>query len=177
MAIITITILLSNTGIAIFCIAMIPDLAAVEHYSWVIYLELSLICFGDVWLAIWLNYYVHKSRRTSRDSEATSILNTLLVYMVNTGSLCGIFAVMSLITYAALPNTFLDFAFLFVFTPLYSNALFATLNVRSWSHAGIDDAQVPIMTINGNPTIPVAFADAPPPEMHIHVDKEIVRTG
>ena len=30
------------------------------------------------------------------------------------------------------------------------------------SDGGVDSARAPVMTINGNPTIPVAFADAPP---------------
>lgn len=57
---------------------------------------------------------------------------------------------------------------------LYANALFSTLNVRTWECAGVDNARVPMMFINGSPTIPVAFADAPPPEMKIQVAMEVV---
>jgi len=35
---------------------------------------------------------------------------------------------------------------------------------------------VPVMTVNGQPTIPVAFADAPPPEVEIHIDREVIKT-
>jgi len=159
---ITAAILLTSIGLCVFCFLKIHDVFDAEHYSWVVYLELCLVCFGDIWLAIWLSYYLKNNRKLSRVREETSMLNTLLVYTVNTGSFCSVLSVVCLISYATLPDTYFDFAFLFPFTTLYANAMFATLNVRNWSHAGIDDARVPIMTVNGDPTIPVAFADAPP---------------
>jgi len=102
------------------------------------------------------------------------ILGTIFVYTVNTGFLTGLFSVLSLIMFAALPNNTLWLGFFFLVGKLYTNAMFATLNVRTWSHAGIDDSKVPVVTVNGNPTIPVAFTDAPPPELQVHIEKEVV---
>jgi len=177
MVIITSLILLSSIVLSILGFMKVHTTTAMQRYSWAIYLELSFVCLGDIWLALWLNYYVTNTRKITRARESTSIFNTLLVYTVNTGSLNSILSVLCLITYAKLRTTYADFALLFLLTPLYVNAMLSTLNVRNWSYAGVDDAQVPIMTINGNPTIPVAFADAPPSEVHIHVNKEVVMTA
>lgn len=78
--------------------------------------------------------------------------------------------------FAALGDTSLWLAFYFPVGKLYANAMFATLNIRTWSDAGIDNTKVSVVTVNGNPSIPVAFTDAPPPELYVHVDKEVIET-
>lgn len=173
--IITATILVSGIGTAIFGLIKIPNVISLQDNAWTLYFAIACVTFSDVWFAVWLTYYIIKARKSNR-TRGSSVLNTILVYTVNTGTLSSIFSVLTLIMYAKLQNTYLYMTFFLPLGKLYTNAMFATLNVRNWSHAGIDDSKVPIMTVNGNPTIPVAFTEAPPPEVRIHVDEEVIKS-
>jgi len=63
--------------------------------------------------------------------EATSsALSELMIYAINTGALVGLLTIAELVTFAALPGTLIFQALYFILSPLYQNALLATLNAR-----------------------------------------------
>lgn len=169
--------LVAAIGLVTVGLLRVPNVFSLRHYSWLIYVSLSLVAVGDIWFAIWLIYYVRKTRSSTVDRDALSLINTALVYTINTGGLTAVLSVLVIVMYSRLSNTYLYIAFFIPLDKLYTNAMFATLNVRSWSQAGIDGAKVPIMTINGNLAIPVAFADPPPPEINIYVNEEVVKAS
>jgi len=173
--ILSMVVLVNAAVLATLGMIKIPNVFILRNYSLNIYLAFSSVILGDVVFATLLAYYIWRARRLNRNGESSPVLDTAMVYMVNTGLICSVLAIICLVMYAAFPNTYWYIAFLVPQGKLYVTAMFSTLNTRTWSHAGVDDARVPIMTINGNPTIPVAFADAPPPEMEVHVDREVIK--
>lgn len=173
----TLTIVVNGIALAGLGFAGVyPDVPTLKHRQWPFYLGFSLMAVADVYFAAWLTHYIRKTRVTNKTYGPSSVLNTILVFTVNTGTLTSILSILCLIAFAAIPNTLVYLACFFPSSKLYVNAMLATLNVRNWNNAGIDNAKVPVMTVNGQPTIPVAFADAPPPEVEIHIDREIIKT-
>ncbi|KAE9407382.1 hypothetical protein BT96DRAFT_131417 [Gymnopus androsaceus JB14] len=67
------------------------------------------------------------------------VINRLILFSINTGSLTSICAVGSLIFILALPNTFAYFAFYFIIGRFYVNSLLATLNARKRLLRGSSD--------------------------------------
>lgn len=172
----SLTVLILGSYLTLLSLGLmkIDSVLAIHKYSRNIYLTFSLVVAGDVAFTCCLTYYLRKGRR-SLPRETVSVVNSLFVYSINTGAVASVLSVLTIVTYAKSPNTLWYLVFITPMGKLYANALFSTLNVRSWDHAGIDDARVPMMMINGNPTIPVAFADAPPPEMEIQVSTEVLK--
>ncbi|OBZ71785.1 hypothetical protein A0H81_08279 [Grifola frondosa] len=115
----------------------------------------GLAAAGDVLIAAILCTMLHRSRTGFKSSD--SLINRLIIFSVNTGLLTSICAVLSLVTIAALPNTFIYICFYFtlgrreslpsapkkfLINPstnaktiacwtVYSNSLLATLNARA----------------------------------------------
>ncbi|KAI0807244.1 hypothetical protein C8Q74DRAFT_1362770 [Fomes fomentarius] len=83
---------------------------------------------GDVLIAAILCTILHQSRTSF--SRSNTLINKLMVFAVNTGLLTSICACISLITFWALPNTFVYITFYFLIGRLYANSLMATLNAR-----------------------------------------------
>ncbi|KAI0713215.1 hypothetical protein C8Q76DRAFT_730655 [Earliella scabrosa] len=83
---------------------------------------------GDVLIAGILCTILHNSRTSF--SRSNTLINKLMVFAVNTGLLTSVCACISLITFWALPNTFVYITFYFLIGRLYANSLMATLNAR-----------------------------------------------
>lgn len=83
---------------------------------------------GDILIAAFLCIFLQQSR--TGFSRSDNLINTLMLYSINTGLLTSICAAMSLISIIAWPDTFIYVAFYFVVGRLYCNSLLATLNAR-----------------------------------------------
>ncbi|KAI0791246.1 hypothetical protein C8Q75DRAFT_67192 [Abortiporus biennis] len=70
------------------------------------------------------------------------VINTLMTYMINTGLLTSICALLCLITFITLPGRYVYFAFYFVLSKFYVNALLATLNSRGALRQLMESKQV-----------------------------------
>ncbi|KAI0034412.1 hypothetical protein K488DRAFT_45459 [Vararia minispora EC-137] len=89
----------------------------------------ALTAVTDVAIAAVLCFLLQKSRTGFRRRSDT-LITKLIIFTVNTGLLTSIDAIVSLISYACKPNTFIYICFFFALGRLYSNSLLATLNVR-----------------------------------------------
>ncbi|OCH89905.1 hypothetical protein OBBRIDRAFT_793802 [Obba rivulosa] len=83
----------------------------------------------DSIIAIAMTRLLFSFRTGFRDTD--SILQTFVMYSINTGVLTIIFVLLSLICYVVIPTSFAFLAFNFVFGKLYLNSLLGTLNARS----------------------------------------------
>jgi len=74
-------------------------------------------------------YYLQKSRSGHKGSD--NIIDTLIVFTVQTGAITFSASTAHLITFLASPSTAVHFAFHFVLAKLYTNSLYASLNTRA----------------------------------------------
>lgn len=72
---------------------------------------------------------MNQSRRGIKSSD--SIINTLMIFSINTGAITGSASAAHLVTFLASPATGVHFAFHFVLPKLYTNAVYASLNTRA----------------------------------------------
>ncbi|KAF8429860.1 hypothetical protein L210DRAFT_3418640 [Boletus edulis BED1] len=66
---------------------------------------------GDLYLAVVLCYYLFKSRTGFRRTD--SLLNTLITYIITTGLLTSVDAILGTILYAVMPTNYIFMAFYF----------------------------------------------------------------
>ncbi|KAI0368172.1 hypothetical protein BV20DRAFT_1054168 [Pilatotrama ljubarskyi] len=110
----------------------IPSYADISHFSWSLYLGLSVEATVDLIVAlaqcVLLRSFETGIRRTDM------VIRVLITYSINTGLLTSMCAIGALVSYAAQPSKFIYFAFYFVLSKLYVNSLLATLNARGSLH-------------------------------------------
>lgn len=75
------------------------------------------------------NDSIHQSRTSMNGSE--NIINTIIVFTVNTGALTCSASTAHLVFFLASPNTGIHFTFHFMLAKLYTNSLYASLNSRA----------------------------------------------
>ncbi|KAJ3740316.1 hypothetical protein EV360DRAFT_90423 [Lentinula raphanica] len=107
----------------------------------------ALAAAGDVLIAATLAWVLQQSKTGSQKSSSFTsfygfdsiltaktrldkILNKLTIFVINTGMLTSLFALGSLISILAAPNTFIYMSFFFCMGRLYTNAILASLNAR-----------------------------------------------
>lgn len=88
---------------------------------------LNAVC--DIMISIAMVYLLHKSRTGLKQSN--TMINRLVIFVVNTGLLTSACATLALILLLASPNTLIYAVFFFTTPRLYANSLFATLNART----------------------------------------------
>jgi len=91
-------------------------------------LQVSFGIAGDLLIGFTLCYYLFKSR--TGVGRTNQILNTLIIWTVNTGLTMAITETCVLITFLASPYTFVFIAIHFFVSKVYSNSLLASLNNR-----------------------------------------------
>jgi len=82
----------------------------------------------DVLIATSLVYLLHTARTGFKKSD--TMINKLIVFVVNTGVLTTLCAIAALISLVASPNTLIYASFYFCIGRLYTNSFMATLNAR-----------------------------------------------
>ncbi|KAH8113594.1 hypothetical protein DFH11DRAFT_310110 [Phellopilus nigrolimitatus] len=88
-----------------------------------------------------LVFLLQRSRTGFKGSE--SIINRLIVFVINTGLTTGISAVMVLVMSLVLPSTLIYMFFYFNITRLYVNSLLAMLNYRKTLRGSLEDSTEP----------------------------------
>ncbi|KAF8067014.1 hypothetical protein FPV67DRAFT_1224385 [Lyophyllum atratum] len=91
----------------------------------------------DILIAATLCIMLNNARTGFKKSD--TIINRLILFVVNTGILTSCCAVASLVSLLASPNTLIYACFYFCIGRLYTNSLLATLNARKSLTGTIDD--------------------------------------
>ncbi|KAF5337684.1 hypothetical protein D9757_012731 [Collybiopsis confluens] len=101
------------------------------------------IFFTDVIIAASLCFFLLRSKTGFRHSD--TLINRLVIFIVNTGLATSICAVASLICLVASSDTLLYAPFYFCIGRLYSNSLLATLNARKGIRNGSEESSEHMM--------------------------------
>jgi len=99
--------------------------------------------FEDCCIALSLSYFLYKAR-SDISSQTNSTVRVLILYTVNTGLIATIFSVICIVTYAAIPRSFVYLTMFLPMSQLYINALLASLNARNWLRSDLGDVQIPL---------------------------------
>ncbi|EKM52519.1 uncharacterized protein PHACADRAFT_211768 [Phanerochaete carnosa HHB-10118-sp] len=118
------------------------------NVGWLFFFALGTNIVEDLVIAIALCFYIHRMRShilryvsfhvlippilAESILRSSSVVNILMVYMVNTGLLTSLLCVAIVITRACWPDTFIFFGLSLPLSNLYSNALLGSLNARDW---------------------------------------------
>ncbi|EAU86310.1 hypothetical protein CC1G_08034 [Coprinopsis cinerea okayama7 len=103
----------------------------------------------DAFIAVALCLLLHRLRTGFSSSD--SLINTLIVYAVNTGALTGFISFVTLLVYNVFPNSFYFMTFYFLLGKLYAISLLCTLNTRrSIRGKGTDQAEPPTVNTSGH---------------------------
>jgi hypothetical protein len=93
---------------------------------------LSLGVATDIFTAASLSYFLHRMRTGYKRSD--TLINRLIIYSVNTGTLTSVFSVAVLVSYNLMPDNLIFIALYFILSKLYANSCLATLNTRRFVH-------------------------------------------
>jgi len=97
--------------------------------SWLLYIALGSVVLADILIATSICVLLYHSRSGFKSSD--SLVNTLMLYSINTGMLTSFCAMACCITFAIWPRTFVFMGIYFVLSKLYINTILAVLNTRS----------------------------------------------
>jgi len=108
-------------------------------------IALSLGVVTDVFTAASLSYFLHKMRTGFKRSD--TLINRLIIYSVNTGTLTSVFSATVLATYNMMPTNFVYISLYFILCKLFANSCVGTLNTRRFVHGrGTDNEEGTIPT-------------------------------
>ncbi|KZP24967.1 hypothetical protein FIBSPDRAFT_821263 [Athelia psychrophila] len=99
----------------------------------------GLAATADILIAIIMCTVLQRSRTGFKNSD--TMINSLILYTLNTGLLTSMCALAALLSLELAPSTFIYIAFFFNVGRLYSNSLLATLNARQSIRAGLNQPQ------------------------------------
>ncbi|KJA25048.1 hypothetical protein HYPSUDRAFT_434943 [Hypholoma sublateritium FD-334 SS-4] len=96
--------------------------------SWILYTALGSSIVVDGLITVSLCMLLEGIRTGYRSMD--SLVNTLMLYSINTGLLTSLCATACFVTFAIWPHQFVFMGFYFVLSKLYINSLLAVLNTR-----------------------------------------------
>jgi len=105
----------------------------------------ALSTTADVIIATSLCILLNKARTGYKRSD--TVINTLIVFVVNTGVLTTCCAVASLISLCLSPNSLIYASFYFCIGRFYVNSFLATLNARNSLKGNVDDTSYMMMSL------------------------------
>ncbi|RDB29940.1 hypothetical protein Hypma_013791 [Hypsizygus marmoreus] len=105
----------------------------------------ALSTTADVLIAATLCLMLHRARTGFKRSD--SMINKLMLFVVNTGVLTSLCAIGSLISLIVSPNTLVYASFYFCIGRLYTNSFLATLNARKSITGRVDDVSHMLVSI------------------------------
>lgn len=126
----------------------VPNFPAYATVNSLVYLGLGVTIATDFCIAVSLCYLLRKLRGRAL-SRTHSMVNNLMVYVINTGLLTSFVCIATLVTRITMPNNFVFVALFYSLGSLYSNALLGSLNARDWFRGGSAKGQIsiPLSTI------------------------------
>ncbi|OCH96040.1 hypothetical protein OBBRIDRAFT_358976 [Obba rivulosa] len=102
-----------------------------HHFNWVVYAGFISEMTINIVITVAQIVCFRRLRVTVRGRSVDILLHTLIVYSIDTCFVTSVCSVMDLVFFLALPGTLLYFAFYFVISKLYFNAMLANLNART----------------------------------------------
>ncbi|KAJ8090019.1 hypothetical protein PM082_018598 [Marasmius tenuissimus] len=122
-------------------------------------LSLASGAVADLVTALTLCYYLQKFRTGFRQTD--TVINTLMMYTINTGGLTSIMSILTVVLYNIAPLSFQFMGMYFVLSKLYAVSLLCSLNMRtvvSGHGTEEEDSANPASGGRGNrPQAPVAY--------------------
>jgi len=106
----------------------IPSFPDLKRIAGLMYLTFGVGTGSDLSLALALSWFLYRSKTGFRSTD--SLIQSLLIYAVNTGMIVAIDAALGLILYILMPNNLIFLGFYLLLSKLYVNAYLATLNAR-----------------------------------------------
>ncbi|KDR85944.1 hypothetical protein GALMADRAFT_235123 [Galerina marginata CBS 339.88] len=100
-----------------------------HHFLWLFSMGLGLSCAVDILITLSLFYLLRQKRRQS--IMLHSIIDSLILYAFEIGSLTSAATVASMLCWVILDNSLIFLGLHFVVGKLYANSLLATLNARN----------------------------------------------
>jgi len=129
----------------------------------------------DVSIAVSLCYLLHKARTGFKRSD--SIINKLIIFVVNTGMLTTFCAITTLVCLIASPHSLVYATFYFCIGRLYTNSFLATLNARKSLSNNIDDSNNIMMSMSPSVLNPQGTTNGKTQNIAIHIDTSVVKSG
>ncbi|KAF9039256.1 hypothetical protein BJ165DRAFT_1531341 [Panaeolus papilionaceus] len=127
--IILIAIVTVGAGVAFASLAFIgKTFSYFPHISYLMYMALGLAVAADILIAASLCFSLSKTRTGFKQTD--SVVNVLMMYVINSSLLTTVCALGCLIAYAIWPNNFVFIGIYFCLSKLFLNSLLAMLNGR-----------------------------------------------
>ncbi|OCH96041.1 hypothetical protein OBBRIDRAFT_359042 [Obba rivulosa] len=172
--IIIVTLSLCIVAFAIFFSVkgfFVSSWSQVHRYEWAIYAGFSSEMTVNIIITVAQIRLLRRFRTGVRFRSVDALLHTLIVYSINTCFVTSVCSILGLVLFSALPDGLLYYAFYFVVSKLYLNALLANLNARSslqesLHHPQNSSAEPP--TVIGTLSTVTNAGDKPP---HDHLDQ------
>jgi len=123
-----------------------------QQFRWVFTLGLALSSAADVLITITLCFKLRSNRTGSISMD--NVIDSLVLYTLETGSLTGAGTVLSMICWLTMPYNRLFLALHFIIAKLYASSLLATLNTRKQ----LSDSRMKT-TPSGGQVLPVIFPE------------------
>jgi len=101
-----------------------------HEFRWVFTLGLALSSLVDVLIAVFLCHSLRGSRKASANSSMDHVINSVILYTFENGSITCTATIVSMVCWLAMPNNLVFMGLHFVIGKLYANSLLATLNAR-----------------------------------------------
>ncbi|EGN93574.1 hypothetical protein SERLA73DRAFT_189277 [Serpula lacrymans var. lacrymans S7.3] len=101
-----------------------------HEFRWVFTLGLALSSLVDVLIAVFLCHSLRGSRKASSNSSMDHVINSVILYTFENGSITCTATIVSMVCWLAMPNNLVFMGLHFVIGKLYANSLLATLNAR-----------------------------------------------
>jgi len=108
--------------------ATLNNYARFSEISWLIYWMICGTVFVDITIAGTMCYLLNKMRTGFRRTDFQ--IQTLMVYIINTGVLTSIAASACMLCYALMKDNFVFIGIMFTLPTFFLNSLLATLNAR-----------------------------------------------
>ncbi|KAG2068453.1 hypothetical protein BDR04DRAFT_1103284, partial [Suillus decipiens] len=115
------------TAFTVKCFEL-PSFARIIALRYLGSISLGIGVVTDMSIAAALCFYLQKMR--SNHLNADSMINTLIIYAVNTGLLTSTVSLSTLILFNIMPTNFVFMCMYFVLSKLYAISFLATLNTR-----------------------------------------------
>ncbi|EIW52145.1 uncharacterized protein TRAVEDRAFT_75262 [Trametes versicolor FP-101664 SS1] len=105
-----------------------PLVSDLQHISWLVSIAYGLAAATDIILTSLLVFVLHVSRTGSKRTD--SILDTLIIYTINTDLLTSIVSIVAFVLALVMPGNLVYAAVSIVGAKLYANSVLAVLNSR-----------------------------------------------
>ncbi|KAF8079372.1 hypothetical protein FPV67DRAFT_114439 [Lyophyllum atratum] len=148
--------------------------AFVQKYTWSFTSGLALSTLLDILITGFLCLFLMVGRKKNVNASINHILDSLMLYAFENGSLTCAATVVSMICWLTMPTNLIFMGLHFVISKFYANSLLATLNTRKHLNYGYQTRSLSISGgAGGDRGLPIYFPD--PRDVSRHASKGFSR--